>query len=96
MKINLPDMLCVDSWLGMFCEYNLISHASAFSILPHLLKFGHLSRIRAHPIFFNIQIVCVQQPYTLFRYIISTYIMHKCTLILCIITHLQRFSDDEI
>ena len=20
-------MLCVDSWLGMFCEYNLISHA---------------------------------------------------------------------
>ena len=28
----------MDSWLGMFCEYNLISHASAFSIRPHLLK----------------------------------------------------------
>ena len=22
--------------------------------------------------------------------------MHKCTLILCVITHLQRFSDDEM
>ena len=26
------------SWLGMLCEYNLISHASAFSIRPHPLK----------------------------------------------------------
>ena len=34
----LPDMLWVDSWLGMFCEYNLISHASAFSIRPHPLS----------------------------------------------------------
>ena len=34
----LPDILCVDSWLGMFCECNLISHASAFSIRPHPLK----------------------------------------------------------
>ena len=56
----------------------------------------HLSRIRAHPIYLTIQIVCVQQLYTLFRYIINTYIMHKCTLILCIITHSQRFSDNEM
>ena len=46
--------------------------------------------IRAHPIYFNIQIVCLglQQPYTLFRYIINTYIMHTFTLISCIITHI--------
>ena len=36
--IYLPDILCVDSWLGMLCEYNFISHASAFSIRPHPLK----------------------------------------------------------
>ena len=30
--------LRVDSWLGLFCEYNLISHASAFSIRTHPLK----------------------------------------------------------
>ena len=28
----------VDSWLGMFCDCNLISHASAFSIQQHPLK----------------------------------------------------------
>ena len=32
--IYLPDILCVDSWVGMFCEYNLISH-------DLLLVFGH-------------------------------------------------------
>ena len=64
--------------------------------LGHHKKFGHLSRIRAHPIYLTIQFVCVQQLYTLFRYIINTYIMHKCTLILCIVTHLQRFSDNEM
>ena len=31
-------MVCVDSWLGMFCEYNLISHESAFSTRQHPLK----------------------------------------------------------
>ena len=45
-----------------------------------MLFCGHLSRIRAHPIYLTIQIVCVQLLYTLFRYIINTYIMHKCTL----------------
>ena len=37
--IYLPDICCVDSWVDMVCEYNLISHASAFSIRPHPLKF---------------------------------------------------------
>ena len=31
-------MLCVDSWLGIFCEYNLISHVFICSIRPHPLK----------------------------------------------------------
>ena len=35
--------------------------------------------------------MCLQQPYTLFRYIINTYSMHKVTLISVIITHLQNF-----
>ena len=56
----------------------------------------HLSRIRAHPIYLTIPIICVHQPYTLYRYIINTCSMHKFTLILCVITHLQRFSDDEV
>ena len=55
-----------------------------------------MSRIRAHLIFSTIHIKCVQQPYTLFRYIFNTYSMHKCTLVLYIITHLHNFSDDEM
>ena len=48
-------MLCVDSWLGMFCEYNLISHASAFSIRPHLLK---VLTLFAHSTFFHFSSTC--------------------------------------
>ena len=48
-------MLCVDSWLGMFCEYNLISHASAFSIRPHPLKAVTLF---AHSTYFNFSSTC--------------------------------------
>ena len=55
-----------------------------------------LSRIRAHPIYFTIQILCVQQPYTMFRYIINAYSVHTFTLILRTITHLQHFSEDEM
>ena len=50
----------MDSWLGMLCEYNIISHASAFSIPPHPLKvvtlFAHstYSHFFKHlPFFFN-------------------------------------------
>ena len=35
------------------------------------------SRIRAHLIFFTIQIICVQQLYTQFMYILHAYSMHK-------------------
>ena len=50
--IYLPDILCVDSWLGMLCEYNLISHASAFSIRPHPLK---VVTLFAHSTYFHFQ-----------------------------------------
>ena len=57
--IYLLDILCVDSWLGMLCEYNLISYASAFSIRPHPLKVvtylrtHHIFIFQAPAIFFN-------------------------------------------
>ena len=48
LRGNPPSL---DSWLGMFCECNLISHASAFSIRQHPLKDVTL---QAHStIFFN-------------------------------------------
>ena len=41
--------MCVDSWLGMLCEYNLISHASAFSIRPHpLMLVSHCGEYMAN------------------------------------------------
>ena len=47
-------MLCgtVDSWLGMFCEYNLISHASAFSLWPHVVT------LFAHSKYFHFSTIC--------------------------------------
>ena len=56
MDIHLPDILRVNSWLGMFCEYNLISHASAFSIRPHPLK---VVTLFAHSTYFHFSSSCL-------------------------------------
>ena len=69
---------------------------SSPAVCRSLSTVWHLSRIRAHPIYLTIQIIWVQQPYALFRYITNTYSMHTFTHILCIIIHLQNFSDDEM
>ena len=53
--IYLPDILCVDSWLDMFCEYNLISHAYAFSIRSHTLK---VVTLFAHSTYFHFSSTC--------------------------------------
>ena len=45
----------VDSWLGMLCEYNIISHASAFSIPPHPLK---VVTLFAHSTSFHFSSTC--------------------------------------
>ena len=51
----LPDSVCADSWLGMLCEYNLISHASAFSIRLHPLK---VVTLFAHSTYFHFPSTC--------------------------------------
>ena len=45
----------MDSWLDMFCEHNLISHASAFSIRPHPLK---VVTLFAHSAYFHFSSTC--------------------------------------
>ena len=54
--ICLPDILRVNSWLGMFCEYHLISHAYAFSIRPHPLK---VVTLFAHSTYFHFSCSCL-------------------------------------